>query len=356
MHPIHERVLAFIDDPSADSFELLALSVYRHQFETIEAYRRYCSARDRTPESVSTWREVPPVPIEAFKHVALSCAPAERLFLSTGTTAGPHARSRHMIPDLRLYRRSAVTALRKYLFPDVERMTILSLVHPAELMPQSSLAQMVAWAVETFGDEGSCYAMTEDGLNFELLESCLRDSERTGRSACLMTTTAALVHVVDEAERRGWSFRLPHGSRLMDTGGDKGAPRRLSRKGILHACWKIFAIPGYFCVNEYGMAELSSQFYENVVEARVAGRFCHRALAGPHWTRTRVLDPLSLEDVPRGANGLLCHYDLANAGTAMAVLTEDIGRQVEEGFELLGRATGAEVRGCSLSLAEWQAA
>jgi hypothetical protein len=48
---------------------------------------------------------------------------------------------------------------------------------------------------------------------------------------------------------------------------------------------------------------------------------------------------------------LLCHFDLANAGTAMAVLTEDVGRVVPDGFELIGRAAGGEERGCSLSAA-----
>ena len=73
--------------------------------------------------------------------------------------------------------------------------------------------------------------------------------------------------------------------RIMDTGGDKGAPRRLSRNGLLHACWSTFAVPGYFVVNEYGMAELSSQFYDNVIAERFAGRHCARCKVGPHWSR-----------------------------------------------------------------------
>jgi len=120
--------------------------------------------------------------------------------------------------------------------------------------------------------------------------------------------------------------------------------------------WATFAIPGYFCVNEYGMAELSSQFYDNVIADRFAGRHRKRFLVGPHWARTLVLDPQSLTPSEPGARGLLCHFDLANAGTALAVLTEDVGRTCDGGFELLGRAAAAEARGCSLSAAEWRAA
>jgi hypothetical protein len=135
----------------------------------------------------------------------------------------------------------------------------------------------------------------------------------------------------------------------MDTGGDKGAPRKLSRNGLHHAVWNALAIPGYLFVNEYGMSELSSQAYENVIADRVAGRFSRRALTTPPWLRTRVVDPVTLADVAEGERGLLCHYDLANAGTALAVLTEDVGERVgEREFHLAGRASAAEMRGCSL--------
>ena len=46
---------------------------------------------------------------------------------------------------------------------------------------------------------------------------------------------------------------------------------------------------------------------------------------------------------------MLRHYDLANRGSVMAVETEDLGRAKGEGFELLGRAPGAVIRGCSLA-------
>ena len=70
--------------------------------------------------------------------------------------------------------------------------------------------------------------------------------------------------------------------------------------------------------------------------------------------RTLVLDPATLAPRTRGEAGVLCHFDLANAGSALAVLTEDLGRIVDDGLELLGRASGAELRGCSLTLAEWE--
>lgn len=352
-HPVHEDVLRFIGDPSADSFERLALEVFAHQFTAVDPYRRWCVGRGASPESISDWRHIPPVPIEAFKSVDLCCAPPERVFRSTGTTQGAQRRSRHLMPDLRLYRSAAVYSLRSFLFADIERIRIVSLIEPASERPDSSLAQMVAWAIETFADQGSGYAVDERGLDRDRLIALLRESERSGHPCCVMTTTGTLIRVLDDFNRHGLAFRLPHGSRLMDTGGDKGAPRHLSRNGLLHACWSAFAIPGYFSVNEYGMAEMASQFYDNVIADRLAGRHRARFKVSSHWVRTLVLDPTSLAPLPPGTPGLLCHFDLANAGTAMAVLSEDVGRAVDGGFELLGRVPHAEVRGCSLSLAEW---
>ncbi len=356
VHPIHDTVLHFIATGAGD-FDALARAVFEHQFETVSAYRRYCRRRGVTPAKVRSWQDIPPVPVLAFKETDLCCGSPQRVFLTTGTSRGTEKRGRHMLPDLRLYRSSAVGGLRRFLFPDRERMPILSLIPPAAQTPESSLSQMVAWAEEEMGEAGGdCAAASPAGLNVDACIASLRASERTGVPLCLMSTTAALIHLLEHCSARGLTFRLPHGCRLMDTGGAKGARRTLSRRGLLQACWNTFALPGYFCVNEYGMAELSSQFYDNVIYNRVRGHFAPRLLVGPPWARARVLDPVTLDDVPWGERGLLCLYDLANAGTAVAVLTEDVGRLAGEGFEVLGRVRGAEARGCSLSAAEWQRA
>ncbi len=278
---------------------------------------------------------------------------AERTFVTTGTTQGPLHRGRHALPDLRLYRTAARAGLKEFVFPDSEELCILSLVPPAAERPESSLAQMISWAVADFGGAGSGWFAGGDRLDFTGFADALRHSERCGAPVCIMTTTGALIRFFDYCREVGGTFRLPHGSRLMDTGGTKGAPRTLSRNGLLQACWSTLAIPGYFCVNEYGMTELSSQLYDNVIRDRVHGRSTHRAKASPHWLRTLVLDPGSLREVAPGEKGILCHVDLANAGTAVAVLTEDIGRFTADGLHVIGRVSGAEARGCSLALTEF---
>jgi len=352
-HAIHGAVLEFIHGTSHESFASLARAVFAHQFESIPAYRRVCAQRGRTPQTVHDWRDIPAVPTLAFQQLELSCAPPERVFVTSGTTQGGAQRGRHAVPDLRLYHAAAIAGLREFVFPDLDRMPILSLIPAATEHPESSLAQMVTWAIEAFGSTGSGAFAHADHFDFEGFADAVRRREHDGEPLCIMTTSGALIRFFDRCRDAGWQFRLPHGSRLMDTGGMKGAPRPLSRNGLLQAVWNTFAIPGYLVVNEYGMTELSSQFYDNVIRDRYHGRHTHRTKAAPHWLRTLVLDPATLREVAAGEAGVLSHVDLANAGTAVAVLTEDIGRCTADGLELIGRVAGAEARGCSLALAEF---
>ena len=352
---IYEQVLDFIAAPSDDAFDAQALAVFRHQIENCGPYREYCLSRGVDERSVASWREIPPVPIQAFKWANLCCGQPQRIFYSTGTTQGVERRSRHAIPDLRLYRASAIAGMRLFLFPDVEQIEMVSLIPPVAVRPESSLAQMVAWAGEVFGGNAVVETVFDDKPSFDLLVDCLRSSENRGVPLAILTTTGALIHFLDYAAARGLCFRLPHGSRLMDTGGAKGAPRPMSRKGLIHAVWSTFAVPGYFVVNEYGMAELSSQLYESVIRDRYMGIHRPRHLASPPWARTLILDVRTLQPVEPGSPGLICHFDLANAGSAMAVVSEDLGVVDGSGMRLLGRAPRAEVRGCSLSAAEWHA-
>src|SRR4029453_11228276 len=170
-----------------------------------------------------------------------------------------------------------------------------------------------------------------DGLDVARLIARLQAAEASGEAVLLAGPSAGFVRLFDTAP----AFRLGPGSRLMDTGGSKGMSRPLSRAGFLRACWTQLAVAGYFCVNEYGMTELCSQRYQSVLRDRFSGRSLDaRRLVAPPWLRTRVLDPDTLAPVPAGDVGLLCHHDLANAGSVSVVLTEDLGRQVgDEGIE-----------------------
>jgi hypothetical protein len=66
----------------------------------------------------------------------------------------------------------------------------------------------------------------------------------------------------------------------------------------------------------------------------------------------RIVDPETGADAPPDGAGTIVVYDLANTGSVLAIQTADLGRPVQDGFEVLGREPGAEARGCSIAVDE----
>ena len=139
----------------------------------------------------------------------------------------------------------------------------------------------------------------------------------------------------------------------MQTGGYKGRSREVPPAVLRADLARVFALDERSIVGEYGMTELSSQFYERTLfdEASPLGVY-----AEPPWARVVPVDPDTLAAVPDGEIGIAKVIDLMNVDSAVAVLTQDQVRRVGEGneggFELLGRAPGAPARGCSIAIDE----
>jgi hypothetical protein len=155
------------------------------------------------------------------------------------------------------------------------------------------------------------------------------------------------VHALDGFEKRGYSAILPAGSRILDTGGFKGQSRDLPLNEFYDALSHRFSVPRSQCINMYGMTELSTQFYDS------GNAVCPSVKSGPHWAKTRVVNPLTGAAMPKGETGVLIHTDLAHVNIVTTILTEDTGIETEGGFLLLGRAEGTEAKGCSMAVDEF---
>jgi hypothetical protein len=349
---MNTQVLDFIRDPVGKDFNILALQVFAYQFAHNFPYQRFCLSWRQTPETVLRWQDIPTVPTVAFKELDLACGPPEKIFRTSGTTHGQEKRGRHLVPDLQLYHASALTHFAACLLPDRRRLPVLTLIPPPEVRPDSSLTQMTEWVMTELSADGSRYFINTHGIQLDAFIEALDQVQRKGTPVCILAITSALVAFFDCCEANNLHFALPGGSRIMDTGGNKGQGRTISRNGFLQSCWKYLKVAGYYCVNEYGMTEMASQFYDNVLYNRFRRSNEPRYKIGPAWTRTVVVDPETLQELPPGQTGLLRHLDLANVGSVMAIQTEDLGYVVGDGFEITGRVVGAEPRGCALALDE----
>lgn len=312
------------------SLDTVSACVHRWQFGRSPAYRRLSAGRG-VGDTVAGWRALPPISVDAFRFLDLrSFAPEATVatFRTSGTTGD--GAGQHHFDDLALYRHACLAAFGPALLPESVPMRIVSLIPDAIGAPDSSLSQMVSWVIEAFGTPSSAVDPTGD---------CL---EATDEPTLILGTALGLAR---ELESRA-DLRLPSGSRIMETGGFKGRRRELSRTEM-HELYHRAGIPSSHVVGEYGMTELSSQWYDGAVGS-ASPDVEHRVYLPPAWARTRVLNPTTLAEVDDGEIGLLLHVDPVNRGSAQAILTGDLGERRGPGFVYRGRATGAVLRGCSL--------
>jgi len=348
--PVPE-LLAFIarDDAGEADFNALALRLFAHQFQHNTAFQKFCQQRGRTPRTVKRWQDIPAVPINGFKDLTLSCTPpeaCERVFMTSGTTRGD-VKGRHWHPHLAVYDLSMTRNFRARFMAGRERLPMGILFPDEAQMPHSSLAHYLELALHHFGTPDSRYYLDSAGLQLDALCATLEQVRKSGEPLALLGASYSFVHLMDALRTRGLSFRLPAGSRLLDTGGFKGQSREMDMDEFYDSLSATFGVPRSACINMYGMTELSTQFYD-------AGNAVLPAVkSGPHWIRTRVLDPLTGQEMPAGERGILAHTDLGNYNSVTTILTEDVGIAVDGGFQLLGRAQGTQAKGCSIAVDEF---
>ena len=343
-------LLAFMerDDTSETEFERLALQLFAYQFQHNQPYRRFAVQRGRTPLSVRSWRDIPAVPITAFKDLTLSCTPpdeAQRVFMTSGTTRNVRGRSYH--PTLAVWNASMIPNFRRRFMKGAERIRMGILFPDEQALPNSSLAHYLAVAMSEFGTPDSQVMIGSAGLDMERLLAELAHAEASGEPYALLGASFSFVHLLDELQRQGRRFALPKGSRILDTGGFKGQSRELAADEFYDGLSAALGIPRSACINMYGMTELSTQFYDDGNET------CPSLKSGPHWIRSRVVDPITGRDLPEGTTGVLVHHDLAHFNSVSAILTEDAGIIEPGGFRLLGRVDGADSKGCSVAVEEF---
>jgi hypothetical protein len=354
---LHARARAFASafergGPPPEGFDALAADLARYQAAHVEGYARLCRARGVDPERLTRAQDAPPVPTDAFKLTRVSAFEeheATAVFRTSGTTLG--ARGTHAMRDVSTYDAGAVAFGRAWLARDLEVRVPVVVIGPSPAAaPDSSLVHMCHAFVRAFGQEAgdaSTYVVEGDVIDLSAFDERVTVALAKSEPMLVLGTSFGFVHFLDALGDA--TFALPRGSRVMQTGGFKGKSREIAPEVLRREIARVFAIDPRAVVSEYGMTELSSQFYEKTLFEPAAE---HGTFAEPPWARVVPVDPESLAPVPDGEVGIAKIVDLMNVDSAAFVLTQDRVRRVEGGFELLGRAVGAPPRGCSIAIDE----
>jgi Acyl-protein synthetase, LuxE len=328
------EILRFFSAPSEDKFEPLALKIFECQRRENLPYGRYCELLE-TPQQIVSWKRIPAVPQQAFKRSELRSFPVEKTgaeFHTSGTTG--EGRGKHLFLSLRLYE---AAVQRGWDFFGLPRQRFMLLMQHPDDAPFSSLCRMGGFLAD-FRRE--CFLVMKNGcLDLNRLKEGLSDRERP---LTLFGTALAFLNLFEQAPNL--QLKMSPGSIAMETGGFKGSGRYVRKNELYELFSQHLGISTDSIWNEYGMTELSSQFYSNGISCP------HRP---PPWMKFLIIDPNTNEEVFPGEVGLLRIVDLANLWSVLAVQTQDMALALANGgFLLLGRDPTALPRGCSRAMDE----
>lgn len=357
--PLFTQIAEFMKNPSQDgSFESLCRKLASFQMEQSNFYANLCALRDWTPQTDTGIEYIPAVPARAFKQINLTATADSPgiTFETSGTTSGPENKGKchYTNDDLVLMDTAIDISAQKFLFPDAAKVQTSILVlapNPAQA-PKMIMVYGMQRLCRNFGDENCAFLVNQNGLDLEGLVDRLNRACVAGHPVTLIGASFGFVHLIDHFLAHKLSFKLPAGSRIMDAGGFKTKSREVTREKLLNDISALFGVPQNMCVNLLGMTEFASQFYDDSVMCAFTGQTPKRLKQNSAWNRTWAVNPETLETLPHNKTGLLKHLDLANGTHPFIVQTDDIGYTTPDGFEILGRAKNAGVKGCSLTVAE----
>lgn len=310
----------------ASEFENATLELFKYHFEHNSIYRNFCNYLDRRPANVASIREIPFLPIQAFRiHKIILTTDYELLFESSTTTSS--IVSRHYVAFATLYEKSFTRVFQMF-YGDPSAYVILALLPSYLERPNSSLVYMCRKLIELSQHPESGFYLSD----FEKLYATLKELSQKHQPAIFIGVSFALL---DFAER----YQLEYPELIViETGGMKGRREEIIRKALHETLQQSFI--GSSVESEYGMTELLTQAY-----ARDGNHF-----QSAPWMKVFVRDvndPISL--LPEGKMGVLNIIDLANIYSCPFIATDDIGIVHQDGtFEVLGRLDHAEMRGCNL--------
>jgi len=336
-------------------FDALALDIARFQAEHQPAFARLCRHHGRPLDRLE---HVPAVPADAFRLTRVAAHAPEldvAAFQTSGTTGGS---GRHCFRTLDTYAELCVSWGRRALLgrPPASPCSVLALAPPFEPERRSSLGYMLQRFMHELDGRslaGGHFDAREPGrwligagsVDVEGLRHGARVAQARGEPVLLLATAFALVWLLDALA--GSELPLPPSSVVMLTGGFKGRARSVDGHELGLALCRALGVQPRNLIGEYGMTELSSQLYDTGFDP---GGRTPSVFLEPPWLRVTPVDPVTLEPVAPGAEGLACFTDLANVDSALRVLTQDRVRREAGGIVLIGRQPGARLRGCSLAI------
>lgn len=209
-----------------DSFNEIALNIFRFQYYNNFVYRQFCEAIKKAPSNVKKISDIPFLPISFFKthEIKAFVTSPDVIFKSSGTTGV--VTSQHYIKEIGIYEQSFKNTFEKF-YGAASDYCILGLLPSYLERENSSLVFMVRKLIEESGHHKSGFYL----YNHQNLADTLKELDAAGQKTMLIGVTYALMDFAKE-----FQMKLTN-TIVMETGGMKGREKEMVRTEV-HAILK----------------------------------------------------------------------------------------------------------------------
>lgn len=324
------KIVNIFNIKTEEDFQNACLETFQYQYNNNPVYKKFVDFLNINPQKIKDIYQIPFLPIEMFKNhqVLDQNFSTDFYFQSSGTTQ--MTRSKHFIPDLKLYEKSIEVSFEQFIGKP-EDYVFLGLLPNYSENPHSSLIYMIDFLMKKSNKPENGYFLYNHSDLFNLLQTL------DNRKVLLFGVSFALLDFLDALKSLNLSISQSQNLTIIETGGMKGRKEEMTKDELLKILQEGFKTDKIF--SEYSMTELLSQAYSyggNVYET-------------PNWMRILIRnteDPFSyMEDGRAGAINII---DLANLHSCSFIATQDLGKIQNSKFQVLGRIDHSDIRGCSL--------
>ncbi len=324
------HIIHLIDTITKQSFESVALEVFKYQFTHNSLYKQFALRFGKNIDNVTSIDAIPFLPISFFKSHEIKSGKwtEEQIFRSSGTSG--QIRSTHQVKNLEWYKKIAANCFEEN-YSNIEDWCFLCLLPSYLERTDASLVYMCEHFVNQSKYASSGFYLDD----FAALKKQLALNNEDGTPSILIGVSFALLDFIETGK-----IPLAENIHVMETGGMKGRRKEMNREAFHETLQAGFMKEAIH--SEYGMTELLSQAYSK-------GSGIFKSSKYQRIICREITDPIA--EAKMHKPGIVNIIDLANLDTLSFIETADIGIKLnEDQFKITGRLDQAEIRGCNLML------
>lgn len=332
-----------------------------HHYRNCLPYQNLCRKRNFDPRSAHEPEALPYLPTAIFKNALLLSIPEDRIFREINSSATSSGTPSRMTLDrqtssrqTKCFNKIILERLGNRRHPFIVLDTPDTVQRSARVSARSSTIRSLLFCA---GKVNTCVDEVNGKLQLdeEALNRLLREAEKGSDAIVLFGFTYILYHhVVRPLMEKKVNYNLKSIKIIHIGGWKKLESEKVSSEKLVQDCASVFGVDESDVIDLYGFTEQAGMIYPT----------CQAGLRHvPVWGEVLVRDPLSLDPLPEGKDGLLQFITpIQTSYPGHSVLTEDMGHvectdtctcgRKGSAFKVIGRAPNSEIRGCGDIMAE----